>query len=122
LLFAGLSLSLAAVGLYGVLSYLVAQRTTEIGIRIALGAQRDQVMGLVLRDGLAPAVTGLILGLVMSVGVTRLMRSMLYEVSPFDPAVFVLVALTLLFVAAAACAFPAWRASRLDPMQALRTE
>lgn len=122
LAFAVLSMVLAAVGLFGVLSYVVAQRTTEIGIRMALGAQREEVMRLMLRDGMRPALFGLLLGLVVSAGVTRLIASMLYGTSPFDPAVFVLVALTLLLVAAAACALPAWRASRLDPMQALRTE
>jgi putative ABC transport system permease protein len=122
LAFAVLSLVLAAVGLFGVLSYIVAQRTTEIGIRMALGAQREEVMRLMLRDGLRPAMFGLILGLLASAGVTRLIASLLYGTSPFDPAVFALVALMLLLVAAAACALPAWRASRLDPMQALRTE
>jgi len=122
LAFAILSMVLAAVGLFGVLSYVVAQRTTEIGIRMALGAQREEVMRLMLRDGLRPALFGLVLGLLASAGVTRLIASMLYGTSPFDPAVFVLVALMLLLVAAAACALPAWRASRLDPMQALRTE
>ncbi len=120
--FAVLSLVLAAVGLFGVLSYIVAQRTTEIGIRIALGAQREQVMRLMLGDGLRPALFGLFLGLIASAGVTRLIQSMLYGTSPFDPGVFVFVAVMLLLVAAAACALPAWRASRLDPMQALRTE
>jgi predicted permease len=122
LAFAVLSLVLAAVGLFGVLSYIVAQRTTEIGIRIALGAQREQVMRLMLGDGLRPALFGLVLGLIASAGVTRLIQSMLYGTSPFDPAVFVMVAVMLLLVAAVACALPAWRASRLDPMQALRTE
>jgi predicted permease len=122
LAFAILSLVLAAVGLFGVLSYIVAQRTTEIGIRMALGAQREQVMRLMLSDGLRPALFGMLLGLLASFGVTRLIQSMLYGTSPFDPAVFVFVALMLLLVAVAACALPAWRASRLDPMQALRTE
>jgi len=120
--FAALSLLLAAVGLFGVLSYIVAQRTGEIGIRIALGAQREQVLGTVLLDGLRPALFGLALGLVGSAAVVRLIRSMLYETQPLDPAVFVGVAVTLLLVAAAACLIPAWRASRLDPMQALRME
>ena len=120
--FAVLSLLLAGVGLFGVLSYVVAQRTGEIGIRIALGAQREQVLGTVLMDGLRPALFGLILGLAGSVAVVRLIRAMLYETEPLDPAVFVGVAVTLLLVAAAACVLPAWRASRLDPMQALRTE
>jgi putative ABC transport system permease protein len=118
--FAALSLLLAAVGLFGVLSYIVAQRTGEIGIRIALGAQREQVLRKVLLDGLKPALFGL--GLVASVGAARLIRSMLYGTEPLAPAVFGAVAATLLLVAVLACMVPAWRASRLDPMKALRTE
>jgi putative ABC transport system permease protein len=120
--FAALSLLLAGVGLFGVLSYLVAQRTSEIGIRIALGAQREQVLRLMLADGLRPALAGLVLGLVASAAIVRLIRSMLYETQPLDPAVFACVAAALLLVAVLACVAPAWRASRLDPMQALRTE
>jgi putative ABC transport system permease protein len=122
LAFAILSLVLASVGLYGVLSYLMTQRMTEIGIRIALGAQREQVLRLMLIDGLRPALFGLVFGLAASAAAVRLIQSMLYDTRPLDPAVFAAVACTLLLVAAAACAFPAWRASRLDPMQALRTE
>jgi predicted permease len=122
LAFAILSLILASVGLYGVLSYLAAQRTSEIGIRIALGAQRTQVMQLILSDGLSPALLGLVLGLAASAAAVRLIQSMLYETQPLDPAIFALVAAILLLVAALACLWPAWRASRLDPMQALRTE
>ena len=122
LLFAAVSLILAAVGLYGVLAYLVAQRTTEIGIRIALGARRGQVMKLVLLDGLRPALIGLAGGVVCSLAAERLIRSVLFSVSPLDLSVFVSVIVTLLTVAAIASALPAWRASHLDPMQALRTE
>ena len=123
LAFAVLSLMLASVGLYGVLSYLTTQRTGEIGIRIALGAQRDQVLRLMLADGLRPAFFGLALGLAASMAVVRLIdTAMLYETQPLDPAVFAVVAATLLVVAALACLAPAWRASRLDPMQALRAE
>jgi predicted permease len=122
LAFAVLSLVLASVGLYGVLSYLVTQRRTEIGIRIALGARREQLLRLMLLDGLRPALLGLVVGLVGSVGAAELIRSMLYGTKPLDPMVFAAVSGTLLLVAAFACMFPAWRAARLDPMQALRTE
>jgi predicted permease len=122
LAFAVISLVLAAVGLFGVLSYIVAQRRTEIGIRIALGAQRDQVMRLMLRDGLRPAIVGLVLGLIASTGAAQLIQSLLYGTPALDPAVYILVSVTLLLTAIVACAVPAWRASRLDPMTALRME
>jgi putative ABC transport system permease protein len=120
--FAVLSLLLSAAGLFGVLSYMVAQRTGEIGIRMALGAQREQVMGKMLGDGLKPAIVGLVLGLAGSVGAVRLLESMLYETDKLDPMVFAAVAGVLLAVAAGACMAPAWRASRVDPMSALRME
>ena len=120
--FAVLSLILASVGLYGVLSYLTTQRTGEIGVRIALGAQREEVLRLMLSDGLRPALYGLTLGLAASIGAVRLVQSMLYGTRPLDPAIFASVAATLLVVAVFACLVPAWRASRIDPMQALRTE
>jgi putative ABC transport system permease protein len=120
--FAALSLLLAAVGLFGVLSYIAAQRTGEIGIRLALGAPREHVLGKMLTDGLSPALFGLLLGLAASAAASRLLRTMLYETRPLDPMVFAAVSATLLAVAAIACLVPAWRASRLDPVQALRTE
>ncbi|NYF53498.1 ABC transporter permease [Tunturiibacter gelidoferens] len=120
--FGSLSLVLAAVGLFGVMSYIGAQRTTEIGIRIALGARREQVMRKMLLDGMQPAVFGLVVGLTASLAAGRLMRDLLYQIKPLDPAVFAAVAATLLAVAVFACIVPAWRASRLDPMKALRAE
>ncbi len=122
LAFAILSLILASVGLYGVLSYLTTQRTSELGIRMALGAQRDQLLQLMLMDGLRPALFGLGLGLVMSLAATRIFQSMLFGMKPLDPVVLSGVVATLLAVAVLACLAPAWRASRLDPMKALRTE
>jgi len=122
LAFAIIALLLAAVGLYGVLSYLITQRTGEIGIRIALGAQRSAVVRLLLFDGLTPAWIGLVLGLVGSVFTVQFIRNMLYGTQPLDWTIFATVAALLLLVAATACVIPAWRASRLDPVQALRME
>ena len=120
--FATLSLLLAAVGLFGVMSFIAAQRTTEIGVRIALGAKRAHVMRKMLLDGMRPAIFGLVVGLTASLEAGRLMRDLLYEIKPLDPVVFASVAATLLAAAVLACIVPAWRASRLDPMQALRSE
>ena len=120
--FAAFSLLLAAVGLYGVLAYLVTQRTGEIGIRMALGARRGWVLQLVFVDGLRPAVFGLGIGIVVSLGVTRLIGSVLYGTSPLDASVFLSVIATLLVSATAACLLPAWRAARINPMSALRAE
>jgi len=113
---------LAAVGLYGVLSYLTTQRTADIGLRIAVGAQRSQILRLVLFEGMRPALLGLVLGSALSAGATQFLRSMLYGTGSLDPATFAAAAAMLMAVAALACLIPAWRASRIDPMQALRTE
>ena len=120
--FAGIALVLAAAGLYGVLAYLVAQRTNELGVRIALGAPRRQVLRMVLLDGLRPALAGLVLGLAGGAGVARLIRTMLYGTGPLDVSIFAVVSGLLVAVAIVACLVPAWNASRLDPMQALRVE
>jgi predicted permease len=122
LAFAVLSLSLASVGLYGVLSYLMTQRRTEIGIRMAMGAKRGQVLKMMLADGLRPALAGLGFGLAGSVAAVRFLQSTLYQTRALDPAIYASVTATLLMVAVLACLVPAWRASRMDPTQALRTE
>jgi predicted permease len=120
--FAGLALVLSSVGIYGVISYLVGQRTREIGIRVALGARRTDVLRLVLGHGVKMVLIGVAIGLLASLGLTRLMADMLYGVSPVDPLTFLGVALILTFVALAACYIPARRAMRVDPMVALRYE
>jgi predicted permease len=122
LAFALLSLMLAAVGLYGVLSYLVTQRVSEIGIRMALGAQRAEVLRLVLVDGMRPVVIGLVIGLVGGAGAGMLIKSILYGTRPLDPLVFTSMVGSLVLTAAIASAIPALRACRIEPTEALRTE
>jgi putative ABC transport system permease protein len=121
-LFAAVGLLLTAVGVYGVMSYGVAQRTREFGIRLALGARPGEVLGLVLRGGLALIAVGLMVGVVASCFATRLLTSALYSVDPLDPATFASVAATLVAVAIAASYVPARRATRVDPITALRSE
>src|SRR5215469_3338152 len=120
--FAGISLLLAAVGLFGVLAYLVTQRRTEIGIRLALGAQREHVLRLMLLDGLAPAFGGAAAGSLLAIAAAQLIRSSLYATKPLDPAVFAGVIGHLFGVATTACLLPAWRASRVEPVTVLRSE
>ena len=120
--FAALALLLAAIGIYGVMSYSVAQRTHEIGIRQALGARPSHVIGLVVKQAIILSVIGLAIGLGAAALLTRLMTSLLYEISPADPMTFVLIPVILLGVALAACFIPARRATRTDPMVALRHE
>jgi ABC-type antimicrobial peptide transport system permease subunit len=120
--FAALALLLAAIGLYGVVSYGVSQRTAEIGVRIALGATSRDVRRLVMMQGLKPAVVGVVLGMVSAAWAAQLLRSLLFGVTPMDPMTFAAVPPGLLAVAAVACYLPAVRAIRLDPTTALRAE
>ena len=120
--FAALAMGLAAIGLYVVLSYFVSQRIPEFGVRLALGAQSRDILWLVLRRGMGLALVGLAIGLAASFALTRLMRSLLFEVSASDPITFGVISLMLVVVAFGACVIPALRATKVDPMVALRYE
>jgi ABC-type antimicrobial peptide transport system permease subunit len=119
---AGIALVLGAVGLYGVISYIVSQRTAEIGVRMALGAQPHDVRSMVLRQGLAVVLAGIVVGVIIAAGTTRVLSSLLFEVSPRDPATFAVVTAILLVVSVVAIYLPARRAAGIDPIRALREE
>jgi putative ABC transport system permease protein len=120
--FGGVGLLLAAVGLYSLLAYAVTQRKRELGIRVALGAQKGDVLALILGGGLRLVLAGIGLGLACALGASRVLASFLFQVHPGDPGTVIAVCLLLLFVALAATGHPAWRAASVDPMHVLREE
>jgi putative ABC transport system permease protein len=121
-LFSIIALTLASMGIYGVMHYSVVRRTHEIGIRMALGAQIRDVLRLIIGEGIKLALIGLLIGLSGAWGLTRLIKNLLFDVSPTDPLTFIVIALLLTFVALLACWIPARRATKVDPMIALRYE
>ena len=121
-IFAGLALALAAVGTYGILSYIVSERMQEIGIRMALGADRSEILKLVLRRGVILSIIGLVLGLAGAAGLTRVMRTLLFDVTPTDPATLAGVAVVIAVVSTIACFIPSWRASRVNPLTVLKRD
>ncbi len=121
-LFAGLAVALAVVGLYGVISYAVAQRTHELGIRTALGANRTDVLKLIVRQGVVLVLLGVAIGIPAAVGLTRVIASRLFGVTPTDPATFAAASVLFVGTALLACSIPARRATKVDPLVALRAE
>jgi putative ABC transport system permease protein len=121
-IFAAVALTLAAVGIYGVIAYAVSQRTREIGIRIALGAQKRDIFRMIVGHGLVLSLIGVAIGVTASLMLTRYLSSLLYGVSSTDPATFTSVVLLLITVALSACSIPAWRATKVDPLIALKCE
>jgi ABC-type antimicrobial peptide transport system permease subunit len=120
--FALIALVLAAVGIYGVLAYNVANRTREFGVRIALGASSRRVVSLVVRQGIATSLAGIVIGLAGAAACARLLDRMLFGVTPLDASTYAVVVAVLLVVAVVACAVPAWRATRVDPLTSMRAE
>ena len=120
--FAAVAVLLAALGIYGVLAYFVSQRSRELGIRLALGARPRALFGMVVRQGMRPVAVGAALGFAGAGAITTLMQSLLFGVNPVDPATYAVAAATLAVIALAACAIPALRATRVDPLVALRDE
>jgi putative ABC transport system permease protein len=118
--FAAVALLLAALGIYGVLAYFVSQRSRELGIRLALGARPAELFGLVVRQGLGPVVAGAIVGIGAALALTGLMRSLLFGIEPIDVPTYVVAIASLALLSLAACALPARRAMRVDPLVALR--
>jgi putative ABC transport system permease protein len=121
-IFAALAIMLAAVGVYGVMSYATAQRTREIGIRVALGARARDVLGMVMKQGLILTISGVTIGLAGAFALTRVMTGLLFGISASDPLTFIVIALLLTAVSLLACYIPALRAAEVDPMVALRSE
>jgi putative ABC transport system permease protein len=119
-LFGGMALFLAAIGLYAVMSYAVSQSTRELGLRMALGADAADLLRMVMSRGLLLTAGGLLFGVIVALAITRLMATLLYNVSPRDPLAFALAFLVMTLVAVIACFLPAWRATRIDPVRALR--
>jgi len=121
-LFSALALLLAAIGTYGVLAFMVAERRRELGIRLALGARRGRLLRHVMTQGLTPAAIGVAIGLACALGLSRFLTSLLFGVEPADATTLAIAILTIVGTAALACWLPAWRASRLDPIVVLRVE